>query len=186
MSEQAFPDSWPRVWRGESSGELFETFDLGQTQAGVGFFFALSHAHAQFYAGHGTQPRPFVLDPGQTLDVCDPIRAWRDPQARAVLEEVQGLFDDWVCRRSGEERDLVSYLEAGDLYDYEGTGSGQRWNALFKTAHAFGYDSVCVRDYTDGVAGEESVVWVVFDPARIHADPKRPSPSTGRSRKPAL
>ena len=184
MTQEAFPDSWPRVWRGESSGDLFESFDLGKTHAGVGFFFALSHEHAQFYAGHGTQPRAFVLDPGNTLNLCDPYLAWREPAARQVLEDVSENFDEWVCRHSGEERDLVSYLDAGDLYDYEGNGSGQRWNSLFRTARAAGYDSVCVRDYTDGVKGEDSVVWVVFEPGRIHADPNRPVPETPRARKP--
>src|SRR5690606_13467817 len=103
----------------------------------------------------------------------DAYGAWRQPAARAVLEQVAAEFDEWVCRYSGEPRHIADYLEAGDLYDYEGTGSGQRWNALFDAARDAGFDSVAVRDVTDGVSGEDAVVWVVFDPARIHPDPSR-------------
>ena len=176
MTPNAFPDGWPRVWRGESSGVLFDTFDAARTHHGVGFFFAQSHEHACFYAGHGTQPRAFALDPGRTLNLLDPYRVMRDPGVAAVLGALKEGFDEWVCRHSGEERDVLDYLEAGDLYDYEGTGSGRRWNALFALAQEAGFDSVCVRDNTDGVPGEESVVWVVFKPEQIHPDPERATP----------
>ncbi len=173
-----------QVWRGESSGVLFDAFDINQTNAGVGFFFAESEEHAKAYAAKGTEPRAFELDTGLVLDLRDVHQAWRTPKMRAVLEEVRDCFDEWVCRYSGDNRDLLDYLEAGDLYDYEGTGSGQRWNQLFRSAKAAGFNSVCLPDYTDGVRGENSIVWVVFDPARIKPS-MTPSPLQQRKvRKP--
>ena len=167
----AVPDDWPRVWRGESSGEAFERFDLGKTRHGVGFFFAQRHEQAEFYAGRGSAPRAFALDPGRTLELLnlDPVRPPID--AAAVLDELRSEFDEWIERRSGEPMDVWEFLESGSLYDYEGTGSGERWNRLFALARAHGFDSVKVLDQTDGVQGEDAVVWVVFDPDRIHALP---------------
>ena len=167
--QTSFPSDWPRVWRGESGGELFDTFENGKTRHGIGFFFAQSHEHATYYAGFDTQPRPFVLDPGNVLDLLDPHGLHlKNSQAQAVLNGVRQAFDEWIDRSSGEERDLTDFLEAGDLYDYEGTGSAERWNTLFVEARAAGYNSVKVRDYTDGVTGDDAIVWVVFDPSRIH------------------
>lgn len=177
------PDAWPRVWRGESSGVLFDAFDLNNTQSKVGFFFAQRHDHAASYAAAGTGPRAFVLDPGKVLDLRDPYGVFLDPTVQAVLNDLRDHFDDWTCRYSGDPRDVVDYLEAGDLYDYEGTGEATRWNRLFRLADAHGYDSVCVRDVTDGVSGEDALVWVVFDPARIHADPARPAPEPPAARR---
>ena len=179
----SFPAQWPRVWRGESSGEMFRTFDAGSTLCGVGFFFAHREDHAAQYAGRGTQPRPFVLDPGRTLDLRDVYHpAIQDPQVREVLEAVRGAFDGWTDRYSGEPMDLMDFLDAGTLYDYEGTGSAERWNRLFKEARAAGFDSVVALDHTDGVGGEDAWVWVVFDPERIHF--LSPSPCTEKSVEP--
>lgn len=177
-----WPNEFPRVWRGESSGDLFEVFDNAKTQKGSGFFFAESFDHADSYAAAGTNPRSFVLDPGKVMDLRDPYPLVRDPEASAVLRDLTESFDDWTCRASGEPRTVYDYLEAGDLYDYEGTGTGERWNLLFRLCHYAGYDSVVVRDYTDGVRGEDSVVWVVFDPERIHFD-DRPLPQERPSRR---
>lgn len=162
------PAHWPRVWRGENGGELFEQFDNDKTRCGVGFFFAVREDHAASYAGCGTQPRAFVLDPGNALDLRDPYHAQRDPAVAAVLNEVRAAYDDWTDRVSGEPMDLADFLEAGDLYNYEGTGTGERWNQLFAEARGAGFDSVLVRDQTDGVHGDDALVWVVFEPRQIH------------------
>jgi hypothetical protein len=164
------PSHWPRVWRGENGGEMFEQFDQAKTRHGVGFFFAVREDHAAGYAGCGTTPRKFALDPGLCLDLRDPhARCLRqNPKAAQVLSDLRQAFDDWTDRRSGEPMDLTDFLEAGSLYDYEGTGSGTRWNQLFIEARSAGFDSVLVRDETDGVHGEDAQVWVVFDPSRIH------------------
>lgn len=170
-----FPSEWPRVWRGESSGSQFTEFDMAKTRCGVGFFFAHRHDHANSYATPEAPARSFVLDPGRVLNLLDPYGTIKDPQVTAILNEIRRSFDDWTCRESGEDRDLLDYLEAGDLYSYEGTGSAERWNQLFNEARGAGYDSVTVRDVTDGVSGDDAVIWVVFDPSRIHFDP-RPAP----------
>lgn len=158
------------VWRGESSGTLYDTFDRRQTNAGVGFFFAEDHRQAAFYAGMGTAPRAFHLKASNVLDLLDPYDASVRPFVQAFAEE----FDEWVDRYSGEPMDVFSYLDAGALYDYEGTGSGTRWNALFRLAEAEGYDAVVVRDQTDGV---DAPVWVVFNPDQIvHVPGATPRP----------
>jgi hypothetical protein len=168
-----------QVWRGESSGVLFDEFDLRQTNARVGFFFAESHAHAACYAGAGTEPRAFTLEVERVLDLRDVGRAWRHPESRAVIEALRAEFDEWQCRYSGEPRDVTDYLEAGDLYDYEGTGSGRRWNRLFGLAQEAGFDSVCVLDRTDGDYGNNAAVWVVFNPAQIQIRAPSPRPRFG-------
>lgn len=182
LTHSSSPDAaWPRVWRGESSGDLFDKFDMAQTRHGIGFFFAQREDHAACYAGAGTQPRHFALDPGRCLDLTDPYQITRqDHGAAAVLSALRDSFDEWVDRYSGETMDLADFLEAGNLYDYEGTGSAERWNRLFVEAAAAGYDSVRVRDVTDGVSGDDAIVWVVFDPGRIHF---LPSPVPAPSRK---
>lgn len=170
----------PIVWRGESSGDMFDRFDMAKTRCGVGFFFAQRQDHAAFYAGQGTQPRAFRIDPGQCLDLADAYGAVnRDARARQVIQALREEFDEWVDRRSGEDMDVVDFLETGSLYDYEGTGSGTRWNMLFMLAQDAGFDSVRVRDVTDGVCGDDALVWVVFDPARIEAC--EPSVETGKA-----
>lgn len=156
------------LWRGESSGELYETFDRRKTTAGVGFFFAEDYQQAAFYAGRGTAPRGFHLKAANLLDLMDPY----DPAVRAFVTEFQDEFDEWVDRYSGEPMSAFDFLDAGSLYDYEGTGSGTRWNALFRLAESQGYDAVVVRDQTDGV---DAPVWVVFEPGQVvhvpHATP---------------
>lgn len=148
------------VHRGESSGTLFEDFDLRKTRAGVGFFFAEDVVQARGYAGRGTDPRSFYLSSNKKLDLLDPYR----PALREFLAEYGETFDEWIDRYSGEAIDPATLIESGSLYDYEGTGSGTRWNALFSLARAQGYDAVTVLDVTDGV---QAPIWVVFSPEQI-------------------
>lgn len=167
------------VWRGETGGDMFDTFDLNQTHAGVGFFFAEDQAHAQSYAGRGSAPRAFTLRANRVLDLTDCYKP--DPVMHAFLQYYAAQFDDWADRVSGEPMDVYGFLEAGALYDYEGTGSGRRWNALFSMAWEAGFDAVRVPDSTDG--SFLSTVWVVKDPEQIafHVPSPQPAaPETGR------
>lgn len=148
------------VYRGESTGNLFEKFDLRQTNAGVGFFFAEDRAEAEGYAKTSADVREFYLRGEKVLDLTDPY----SPKNRAFLDTYRNEFDEWIDRYSGEEISPESMLEAGSVYDYEGTGSGRRWNRLFTTAEGMGYDAVRVIDATDGVTAP---VWVVFEPTQI-------------------
>ena len=151
------------VYRGESSGVLFDDFDRRKTNAGVGFFFAEAIGLARTYAKAGTPVREFSLTPERVLDLtdvyaCEPLQFI----LRYSLE-----FDAWVDRYSGEcSSSATPWLESGMLYDYEGTGSGTRWNALFRLAEDEGYDAVRVIDHTDGGEGEP-IVWVIFDPDKV-------------------
>lgn len=152
----------PRVvWRGETSGEMFDTFDLARTMHGSGFFFAENRDHAVLYAKDGTEPRAFELRAQRVLDLTDPYAR----SVRAFCDALRAEFDEWTDRYSGEPMALEDFLESGALYDYEGTGSGGRWHRLFRMAWAEGYDAVAVLDATDGVP--LSTVWVVAQPEQI-------------------
>lgn len=162
------------MWRGESSGVLFDEFDLSKTNAGSGFFFAQNKEHAQWYAASGTQARCFTLDPGNCLDLRDPYGAYiSNPVIRALIDDLKDEFDEWVDRSSGEEGHPNDWLESGTLYDYEGNGRGQRWNTLFRLAWAHGFDSVVLHDATDSARGEVATTWIVKDARQIHSGPEQ-------------
>lgn len=153
-------------YRGESSGKMFTEFDLSKTAARVGFFFATEEKHARSYAAPGTPARKFSLETGRVLDLTKP----HSDSVKPFLAEYQNCYDEWIDRYSGETLslyDLADTLETGMLYAYEGTGTGGRWNTLFRLARNQDYDSVCVFDATDGAQGESVQIWVLFDPARI-------------------
>lgn len=151
-------DLSPVVFRGEPGNRLRE---LGDWQRP--WFFTESYPQAKLYAGNQRWPDPrdepiaCVLAGRTVLNLTAPDPA--DVRHRAIVNALMSEFDDWTCRVSGEPRDAWSFLEAGDLYDYEGTGSGERWNALFRIAfeHA---DAVRVLDMTDGTKGQPVPVWV--------------------------
>lgn len=167
------PSHWPTLWRGESSGVLFDEFSLSKTQAGSGFFFAEKQEDAAWYACPGTAARPFVVDPGKCLDLRDPYHAYiQNPAVCALIDDLKSEFDEWVDRSSGEPGHPNDWLESGTLYDYEGNGQGQRWHTLFRLAWAHGFDSVVVHDATDGVDGRVATTWVVRTPSQIYPAPE--------------
>ncbi|KWT69521.1 MULTISPECIES: hypothetical protein [unclassified Variovorax] len=151
-------DISPVVFRGEPDNRLRE---LGDSQRP--WFFTEAYSQAKLYAGNQKWPDPkdepvaCVLTGRTVLDLTVPDRA--DARHRAIIDALTMEFDDWTCRRSGEPRDPWSFIEAGDLYDYEGTGSGERWNALFRIAFEQA-DAVRVLDLTDGTSGQPVPVWV--------------------------
>jgi hypothetical protein len=147
-------DLSPVVYRGEADGAL-------RPASRKPFFFAEDYGQARLYAGAGTHPIECVIQGKRVLDLTAPNV--KNPGHMAVVKALQEQFDDWTCRYSGEPRDPWSYLEAGDLYDYEGTGSGGRWNALFDIAlNELGYDAVRILDCTDGTNHQASPVWVTL------------------------
>ena len=153
-------------YRGEQSGILFTHFDLAKTSAKVGFFFTTKIEHAYRYAGTGTPVRAFKLETGRCLNLQNPHRDEIQPFLRDLWDE----YADWVDRYSGEalnRYDLGSLLETGMLYDYEGTGSGQRWSQLFRLARNQGFDSVMILDATDGSGGQPVLIVIVFDACNV-------------------
>lgn len=147
----------PVVYRGESTGEL-------RKDNGHPFFFAEHHEQAKLYAVN-TEPLCCVLKGKQVLDLTK--LDYRAPELRAFMDAVSQEFDEWIDRYSGEPRALADYLEAGDLYDYEGTGSATRWNKLFDIAFDMGYDTVRVLDCTDGTNHQAIPIWVVQSSSQI-------------------
>lgn len=151
--QRSTQNSQPILFRGERDGRLRQTGNWLRP-----WFFAERIEHAERYAGTGTEPAVVRILATNVLDLTD-IENGVAPAVRTLIESYAKEFDDWVCRYSGEDRDVWSYLEAGDLYDYEGTGSGHRWNRLF--CHLLDdFDAVRILDRTDGSNGQAVPVWV--------------------------
>lgn len=161
------------VHRGESSGAEYDVFEMHKTRAQSGFFFATDRTQAEWYA-RGDPVRSFYLKSENPLD----LRSidYTDHKLMQFLRDYEERHDEWICRESGETTSAVDHIERGDLYHYEGSGRGDRWHDLFVAARSAGYDSVVVRDMTDGTV--EPVV-VVFDNEQIRrvASQKGPAAS---------
>ena len=147
------------VFRGEREGVLKAS---GGNAAP--YFFAERYDQAELYAGRGTEPLMCVIQGASALDLTEPSRS--NPVHVAIVEELKARYDDWTCRYSGQPRDAWSYIEEGDLYDYEGTGLGGRWRSLWSIA-LDRFDALRVLDRTDGTNGQACAVWVTPDPANI-------------------
>lgn len=119
-------DISPVVFRGEPDGVLRAK---GGSQRP--YFFTEDFGHAQSYA-RGTEPVVGVLQGTNCIDLTDLDP--KDPVHRRVMTRLQSAYPDWICRYSGEPRDAWSFVEAGDLYDYEGTGCGDRWHHFLELA----------------------------------------------------
>ncbi len=148
-------DISPVIFRGEDNYDQLREAG-GWTRP---WYFAEDFGQAKLYAS-GRDPVAYVLQGEQVLDLTQPDP--HDPRHKAVVEELTAEFDDWTCRYSGEPRDAWSYLECGDLYDYEGTGSGDRWKTLFRIA-LDQCDAVRVLDCTDGTNHQRVPVWVTSE-----------------------
>lgn len=152
----------PVVFRGEKTGNLRETGGFLRP-----YFFAEQLSQAELYAGKGTHPVACKIN-GRILDLTDIESMPSDSDAAQVIQALREEYDDWTDRYSGEPCDAAELIQAGTLYDYEGTGSADRWNTLFRIAiESFGFDAVRTLDRTDGTNGIETPIWVTFDRANI-------------------
>lgn len=123
------------------------------------FFFAEKLEHAKRYTAPHAEPSAYVICGQKFLDLTEPDP--RNPHHQQLVKHLLAHHDEWICRRSGEARDPWSYLETGDLYDYEGTGTGARWNSVFTIAlDVMGFDAVRILDCTDGSQHQAVPVWV--------------------------
>lgn len=152
-------DLSPVIFRGERDGKLKA---LGGWRNP--YFFAERYDQAALYAGHLTIPVAAVLQGTSALDLTTLDR--NDPVHCRLMADLTAEFNDWTCRCSGEPTDAWSLVESGALYDYEGTGSAERWNTLLRLA-LDEFDAVRVLDCTDGTQGQAVPVWVVRDRANI-------------------
>jgi len=74
-------------------------------------------------------------------------------------------FDEWVDRQSGEKTDAWSVLSGGQMFDYEGDWSSERWMDIQMTAENNGYDAVILPDYDNSFGIFPS--FVIFDEHNI-------------------
>lgn len=152
-------DLSPVIFRGERDGTLKVDGDYWRP-----WFFAERYDQAKLYAGRGTEPLSCVIQGGSLLDLTNPSH--RNPAHVEIIKALEDEYDDWTCRYSGEPRDAWSFVEGGDLYDYEGTGSGERWRSLWNIA-LDKYDAFRVLDRTDGTGGQACPVWITANLANI-------------------
>lgn len=154
----------PVIFRGEKDGELRQLGGIHHP-----WFFTERPDHALLYSGKNNRGIPHkpiayrLANDGSTkvLDLTN-LRPTNKDHIR-LLELLTEEFrsEGWVCRYTGEEREAYSFIEGGDLYDYEGTGTGERWNRLFEIAFSeMEFDAVRLPDRTDGTQGAASIVWV--------------------------
>ena len=153
----------PVIFRGEKDGELRQRGGIHHP-----WFFTERPDHALLYSGSKWNI-PFkpiacrLTSDGSTkvLDLTNLRPTDKDHGQLLELLTEEFRSEGWICRYTGEEREAYSFIEGGDLYDYEGTGSGERWNRLFEIAFdEMGFDAVRVPDRTDGTQGAASIVWV--------------------------
>jgi hypothetical protein len=138
------------------SREKFDTFD--KQKSGGMMFFAEDKTQAESYGDVGE----YVVRSDKPIDLAN--LDYADKEVQNLINDWASEYDDWTDRETGEERPAIDWIESGDLYNFEGTGSGRRWRSLFKHLENNGYDSVRIFDVTDGV---QSPTVVVFDPERI-------------------
>jgi hypothetical protein len=147
------------LWRGEQSGSDHRVFDRKKTRE-RGFFFTPVKEVADGYASRSTKARAFYCSAPKVLDLT------QDTIANAKFVQEWGKsFDDWTDRASGEAVDPFDVVQAGQLFDYEGDWSSERWRDLQGTANSRGYDAVILPDWSNGIGTFPSVV--VFDNKHI-------------------
>ena len=104
----------------------------------------------------GDTPRLFYIKAPKLLDLTiDSIENMR------WVEKWAESFDDWRDRQSGEEMSAWDILSGGQMFDYEGNWSSERWMDIQATAENQGYDAVVLPDYDSSYGIFPS--FVVFD-----------------------
>ena len=141
-------------------GEVESEFSPTKSRRGF-FFFAQDKGAAEYYASsfRSRLVEAFLSSPN-ILDLMNPYSV----ENKDFMSEYAEYYDEWVDRASGEKTSPQELIDAGTLWDYEGSGSGNRWYDLFALAKTMGYDGVKVNDIT--IRSEEPT-YVVFSPTQI-------------------
>lgn len=97
------------------------------------------------------------------------------------VEEWGESFDEWIDKQSGEEMSAWDVLSGGQMFDYEGDWSSERWMDIQATAENQGYDAIVLPDYDSSIGIFPS--FVVFDEKNLkladettYDDKKNPIP----------
>jgi hypothetical protein len=126
------------VWRGDSRFDITEYAERRRNEPGI--FTTYDQQVAKDYANDGEVRRFYVG--GKTLDLAS-----RSREAVAWIQEwAKESGYDFIDRATGFEADPVEEYFAGDMWDFEGNGTGARWKDIQRTARAQGYDIVRLRD----------------------------------------
>ena len=144
------------VYRGDA--EEFDVFDRSKTREN-GFFFTADKRIAKIYS-RSNEPRAYYIRAPKVLNLAADTMA-----ARKWVQRWSKRFDEWIDRSSGETVDPFDVLQGGQMFDYEGNWSSERWLDIQATAENQGYDAVMLPDYDNG--GGVFVSVVVFDPHNV-------------------
>jgi hypothetical protein len=146
-----------RSYRGDSlAGEIFNYSPKERREHGI--FTTPIKDVAKTYAGgqFKSDPRLFYIKASKLLNLTDdtlPNMHWVEKWAES--------FDEWIDKTSGDPMSAWDILQSGQLFDYEGTWSAERWMDLQATAENDGYDAVILPDYDSSHGVFPSLV--VFD-----------------------
>jgi len=146
-----------KSYRGDvDAGEIFSYSRKERREYGI--FTTPIKEIAAVYAGHRTKgdPRLFYIRAPKLLDLMEDslenmkwVNRWGES------------FDDWRDPRSGEEYSAWDILSGGQLFDYEGNWSSERWMDIQATADNEGFDAIILPDYDSDHGVFPSLV--VFD-----------------------
>ncbi len=147
-------------YRGEGSGVIIDRFSLGLTRH-HSFFFTRDYEVAKGYARSGL-PEPYYLRLVKPLDLTSDT-----PAAVEFIREWARSWEDegWVDRRCGEQVDPVDVVLGGQLFDYEGDWSMERWQDLQMSVQRAGYDGAHLVDAN--ADGSVFVSTICFEPHQI-------------------
>ncbi len=147
------------VYRGDADPH-FHKFDRSKIRENA-FFFTPDKAIAKIYSRH-EEPREYYLSANKVLNLFSD-----DQKTEKFIRCWAENFDEWIDRQSGEEIDPVQAVQDGQLFDYEGDWSGERWLDLQATIEDAGYDGAILPDYDSATGVFPS--FIVFRPNQIKA-----------------
>jgi len=155
-----------KTYRGDvGADEIFNYSPKERREHGI--FTTPEKEVAAIYAGGRSkgEPRLFYVKAPRILNLLDDSL-----ENMRWVERWGESFDEWRDPRSGEEVTAWDVLSGGQMFDYEGDWSSERWMDIQATAENDGYDAVVLPDYDSQVGIFPSIV--VFDEKNLKlADP---------------
>lgn len=132
------------MWRGEQSGERPDVYARNERRE-PGIFTTDEKAVADGYDSEGEARRFYLRGPVLDLRGDDQYQMSREGE-KFVNQWAKDAEWDFVDRSSGEEVSPSDAVAGGELFDWEGDWSSERWKDLQATAFGAGFNTVILRD----------------------------------------
>lgn len=142
------------TWRGDVDADAITSYSRKERRE-YGIFTTPIREVARVYA-RDKSPRGFYVKASKILDLTNDSME----NMRWVTKWGKS-FEPWRDPGSGEEMDAWWVLAGGQMFDFEGDWSCERWMDIQATAASEGYDVVILPDYDSQVGIFPS--FVVFD-----------------------